>query len=356
MNAGTDEKPTIPPTVADAAGAWDARLRAPNCTDEDRARFAEWRDAHPSHRQTFERLQTLVATLRQDRSRADLRALRDEALRAGQHRRRRVWFASAAAVTAAFALGALVWNGPDWLREPVEAMVTRLSGARIYSTDTGQRSTFVLDDGSSIELNARSRIEVRYSDYRRDVVLVEGQALFNVTKDLQRPFIVHAGDRQVLAIGTRFDIRLDSKSVQVTLLEGKVRVAENAAMWKRGKEIELTPGEQLMSNLRAASSQPAMARSAGVAADVVRDIDVAKVTGWREGRIYFDDLPLEEAVREMNRHSTVHIHISSPELADLRINGMFKAGDQEIFVSALQEYFQISAQRRSAREIVLTKR
>jgi transmembrane sensor len=346
MNSGIDENPALPASIAEQAGAWDARLRAPDCTDEDRARFAEWRDADPAHQQSFERLQAIVATLRHERSRADISALRDEALRATERHRRRVWFGAAAAAVTAVTLGAVVWNGPspDWLREPLAALVTRLSGAQVYSTSTGQRSTFVLEDGSSIELNARSRIEVRFSDYRRDVALVEGQALFNVAKDLRRPFIVHAGDRQVLAVGTRFDVRLDSTSVQVTLLEGKVRVEENTAMWKHGQEIELTPGKQLV------------ARQNEAAADVVRDIDVAKVTGWREGRIYFDDLPLAEAVEEMNRHSTVHIQIDSAELAGLRVNGMFKAGEQEVFVSALQEYFPISAERRGAREIVLTKR
>jgi transmembrane sensor len=358
MNSGTDENQTTPATVAEQAGAWDARLRAPDCTDEDRARFAEWRDADPAHQQTFERLQAIVATLRHERSRADISALRDEALRAGQRRRRRVWFTTAAAAAiAALTLGVAVWNGPSpaWLREPIAAMVTRLSGAQIYSTSTGQRSTFVLDDGSSIELNARSRIEVRFSDYRREVALVEGQALFNVTKDLRRPFIVRAGDRQVLAIGTRFDVRLDATSVQVTLLEGKVRIEEDTAMWKRGQEIELTPGKQWVARLNAPSLL-AERRTVEGSAEVVRDIDVAKVTAWREGRIYFDDLPLQEAIDEMNRHSTVHIRLDSAELARLRVNGMFKAGEQEIFVSALQEYFQIEAQRQGAREIVLTKR
>lgn len=356
MNSGTDDHPMIPASLAEEAGAWDARLRAPDCTDEDRARFASWRDADPVHRQTFEHLQTIVATLRDERGRADIRALRDEALRAGEQRRSRVWFASAAAAVAALVLGVVVWKGPspDWLHEPIAAAITRLSGARIYSTSTGQRSTFVLDDGSSIELNAQSRIEVRFSDYRRDVALVEGQALFNVARDLHRPFIVRAGNRQVLALGTRFDVRLDSTSVQVTLLEGTVRVEENTAMWKRGQEIELTPGQQLVAKIDT-PSQPTSTRTSGTGADVIRDIDVDKVTGWREGRIYFEDLPLEQAVREMNRHSTVHIRLESAELAGLRVNGMFKAGDQEIFVSALQEYFQVEARRQGAREIVLTK-
>lgn len=363
MTRRTDEERTVSATIADEAGAWDARLRAPDCTDDDRARFAAWRDADPAHQQTFERLQIIVATLRHERSRADIRALRDEPLRVVRDRRRRIWASTAAAVVAALAIGVVVWTSPsqEWLGEPITTMVTRLSGAEVYATSTGQRSTFVLDDGSSIELNARSRIEVRFSDARRGVALIEGQALFNVAKDARRPFIVQAGDRQVLAVGTRFDVRLDATSVQVTLLEGKVRVDQNtsagsAPLLKRDHEIELTPGKQLVARLSNAPRADAITRPAATnnAVDVVRDIDVAKVTGWREGRIYFDDLPLEEAVGEMNRHSTVRIRIESAELAGLRVNGMFKAGEQESFVSALQDYFQIAAERRGAREIVLT--
>jgi transmembrane sensor len=332
MNSGTDRKQTIPETVADEAGAWDARLRSPDCTDDDRARFAAWRDANPLHQQTFERLQVIVATLRHERSRADIRALRDEPLRESRHGNRRFWLSAAAAAIAVFAIGSVVLMNPG----RIETLITRLSGMQVYSTNTGQRSTFVLADGSSIDLNALSRVEVRFSDTRRDVTLVEGQALFNVARDERRAFIVHAGNRQVVAVGTRFDVRLNDTSVQVTLLEGRVRV----------EQIELTPGKQLIARLDT-SAQP-------TTTNVIRDIDVAKVTGWREGRIYFDDLRLDEAIREMNRHSSVHIRIESPALAELRINGMFKAGEQELFVSALQDYFQIVAQHRGAREIVLT--
>lgn len=363
MNRRTDEDRKRSTTLAEAAGAWDARLRSPDCTDQDRARFAEWCDADPAHRPAFERLQSVVATLRHDRGRADLRSLRDEALRVVSHRRRRVWLGTAAAAVMAIAVGAALWNSANqnWLSEPVAALVTRLSGAQSYSTGTGQRSTFVLDDGSSIELNARSRLEVRFSDTRRDVKLIAGQALFNVARDRRRPFVVQAGDRRVFAVGTQFDVRLDGLSVQVTLLEGKVRVEDSAPLPEQARKIELAPGQQLVAKLGTADRDevpalPATPDSAGASPDIVRDIDVAKVTGWREGRIFFDDLSLEDAVTEMNRHSAVHIRLESPALAGLRVNGMFKAGEQESFVAALQEYFPIEAERRGAREIVLVAR
>ena len=353
MKSRSDDEPTISADLAMEAGAWDARLRADDCTDEDRARFAAWRDGDPAHQLAFERLQTLVATLRHEHGRADIRALRDEALRVVRQRRR-IWFATAAAIVLALVSSFVVWKHPhpQWLSGQVGAIFTRLSGVQTFSTRIGQRSTFALPDGSSIELNARSRVKVRFSGSRRDVEPIEGQALFNVARDAQRPFIVRAGNRHVRAVGTRFDVRLDATSVRVTLLEGKVRVehrapADGASVADEHDRIELTPGQQLVATTRPAAMP---------VADVVRDIDVAKVTGWREGRIYFDDLTLAEAVREMNRHSTVRISIESPELSTLRVNGMFNAGEQELFVSALQEYFPLTAQRRGAREIALVER
>lgn len=368
MNRASDTEDMITTTLEDEAGAWDARLRAPDATDEDRSQFAAWRDADPAHQQAFERMQAIVATLRHERSRADIRALRDEALGVVRHRRRRAWFATAAAAVLVVASGAVLWNAQqqDWFNGHIASLIARVTGTQSYSTSTGQRSTFVLVDGSTIELNAQSRVKVHFSDARRDVQLLEGQALFNVAKDAQRPFVVQAGNRRVLAVGTQFDVRLDGALVQVTLLEGKVRVEENtaanAARASGGApEVVLAPGQQLVTRLSKAAPadatpSPAATTPAGAGVDLVRDIDVAKVTGWREGRIYFDDLSLEQAVTEMNRHSNLRIRIDSPALAGLRVNGMFKAGEQESFVSALQEYFPISARRDREREIVLVER
>lgn len=318
-------RPQTTTQTADAAGRWDARLRAPDCTAAERADFAAWCNADPLHRAAFEQLQTIVATLRHDRSRADVRALRDEALRVtGTHRRRRMaWVAAVAGVAV---LGV--------------SLTVRFAGAEIYATGTAERSTFTLADGSTVELNAQSRIQVHYSESRRRVELIKGQVLFNVAKNVNRPFIVRAGNRNIVAIGTQFDVRLDAGSVQVTLIEGKVRIEQQAAQPKDA--ILLTPGKQLLARSGRDTS--------------IRNIDVAKVAGWHDGRIFLDDLPLTEAVAEMNKHSAVQITVDDPELAQWRVSGMFKAGEQETFVTALEDYFPIAVQHRGSQEIGLTAR
>lgn len=377
-------------TIIQEASTWDSRLRAPDCTADDRARFATWRDAEPAHSLAFERLQLVTASLRHDRGRADVRALRDEALRAvGTRRRRR--FAWAAAASVVFALPVAFWATPvpPWLRQPIDTVVARITGSETYATGIGQRSTFVLEDGSVVELNAQSKVSVTFTETQRDVKLVRGQALFNVAKNPQRPFVVHAGNREIVAVGTEFDVRLDTHSVQVTLIEGKVRItsprpalaAQTPATipLHEPKEILLTPGKQLIAELQDASSwhdrrpnshseadsprpaqQDELADSAGTnnpeITDVIRNIDVAKITGWRDGRVFLENLSLADAVVEMNKYSITQIRIGDRSLASLRVNGMFVAGGQQAFATALESYFPLVAERHGDKEIVLTSR
>jgi transmembrane sensor len=90
--------------------------------------------------------------------------------------------------------------------------------------------------------------------------------------------------------------------------------------------------------------------------ELVRPVDVAKVTGWREGQVFLEDLSLADAVAEMNRYSRVQIVLGDEPLAKLRVNGMFRAGEQSAFVAALQEYFPVTVRRESDTRMTLLTR
>jgi transmembrane sensor len=363
-------KQRISDRIAEEAGYWDARLRSPECTEADRVRFAAWRDANPRHREAFERLQAILTTLHRSKARADVRALRDAAVTAEKPRAShgRLF----AAVTGSIACALACWMIlPDHLRRvPVGELLTMAESlvesqaAEIYETGTGQRSTCTLRDGSSVELDAKTRLKVAFNKNTRAVELVYGQALFHVAHNTQRPFIVRAADREITAVGTEFDVRLDATSVRVTLIEGKVKVSHDTAA---AGTAFLTPGQQLVARL---SETPGMsgggpgatresalphAGSADTEA-LIHLVDIEKVTGWRDGRIFLEDSTLPEAVAEMNRHSPLQIIVRDPQLATLRVNGMFRAGEQQAFVSALEQYFPIDAEHRGDTEIVLTAR
>ena len=330
--------------VAERAAFWDSLLRSPNCTDADRARFVEWRDADTAHRAKFERLQMLSAALKGAENRADVRGLHDEAVASIARRRRvRSWSVAASMLVLIGGIVLYARVGPVW---------NRTDAAGRYETQTGQRTVITLRDGSVVELNARTTVEVRLGVSRRDLTLVAGQALFRVARDPARPFVVRAGDRDIIAVGTEFDVRLEPSSVQVTLLEGRVNVdRRNTPDTVRAS---LRPGQQLIASLHSAAGSP-MADSSSPA-DVLREVDVARATGWREGRIFLRNLSLSRAVEEMNRYSPKQIVVQDPALDRFTVNGMFRAGEPEAFADALQRYFPVRAENHGDLQIVLVPR
>jgi transmembrane sensor len=94
----------------------------------------------------------------------------------------------------------------------------------VYTTDVGEQHLITLGDGSVVELNAQSKIRIRYHSREREVDLLRGQALFNVAHDATRPFIVYTAGSQVRAIGTQFDVYRKPAETRVSVIEGTVAV------------------------------------------------------------------------------------------------------------------------------------
>ena len=154
-------------TVRDEAARWFVRLQEPAINVEEYRHLDAWLDEHPQHRDEFQLLQGLWMA-------ADLvPAARLQALceTAPARRTRQPWvrYAVAASVVAV-ALGVGLFSG---LHQPSPYTAE-------YSTVLGERRQVVLPDGSSIELNSRSRIQVRFDKDRRGIELTEGEAMFSV--------------------------------------------------------------------------------------------------------------------------------------------------------------------------------
>lgn len=317
--------------VQEAAAYWDARLRNPACRDEERAAFRSWIAEDPLHGEVFEQLQRSVSALRSAAHRPELRALRDSALAP----RRDVTMRTAALAAVLLLTAVTLPIGLSFLSGPQgsEPGPAELVLAEVYSTAIGQRSGITLEDGSVVTLNTDSQMQVSYSEDERLITLLKGQALFEVAHEPGRPFAVLAGGQRVVALGTTFDVHLKDTGVEVVLVEGKVEIADlpDRASRAPAKLVQLASGERLVAS--------------AAAAPVITRIDTEKATSWREGLVSFEDAPLVQAIAEMNRYSKIQILALDPELAEYRVNGVFRSGQQARFVEALEAYFPVSAQR-----------
>ena len=198
-----------------------------------------------------------------------------------------------------------------------------------YATRTGEMRVVPLNDGSVVSINTQSEIVVRYSESRRDIDLVQGEALFDVAKNAQRPFIVHAGDTAVRAVGTSFTVRvLPSQPVQILVKEGVVEVTR--------PDIPVAPSVRAPANTRATA--PA---NAPIAAKPIEAAEVERALAWRDGRIAFHGEALGTAADEFARYSDIRIRIDDPSIAREKITGLFLAGDPIGFANAVAVSFDL---------------
>lgn len=342
----TRDSRTDAPNRREIAATWFLHLRGEKCSAADRSAFEAW-ESEPQNAAAYAAVEAAWALAGSGAETKEIHALLDQARRLT--RRRLPWPGIAAAVAAAAVLGVAGTQFWSFSRDRADdaEMVAAPSAqppspdAANYSTAIGERSTVTLGDGSVVFLNTNSRLRADYSAAARNVVLLQGQALFEVMEATDRPFIVTAGDRRVTALGTTFDVRLEQDSFQVTLIEGRVRVEDmdGSSGKSPGGLAELEAGQQLIDST-----------TAGVE---VREAPVRRVTSWREGRLIFEDEPLADAVAEMNRYSTTRILLSDPALERLRVSGVFKTGQTQGFVEALVAYFPIVVSPASAKDRIV---
>jgi transmembrane sensor len=216
-----------------------------------------------------------------------------------------------------------------------------------YATPVGGLASVPMADGSNVTLNTDSQIRIALTDTERRVELGHGEAFFEVSKDPKRPFVVGAGDKRVIAVGTKFSVRRDGDDIEIVVTEGKVRVEGGAAgQGSRvggSADVFLTPGSI------------ARADEAGVLVQRKTLPEAEEQLSWRTGWLMFRNQGLADAIAEFNRYNVRKIVIQDPAIASLKIEGNFRATNVEAFVRLLESGFPVRAEVR-ADQILLTAR
>lgn len=307
---------------------WLARMDGEE-SPADRLAFDHWR-ADPLHAAAFAEGEQLWRDARSLAGRADMaplvREARMDAAGGGFIRSRWSWGIAATVTVCIFAVGAFL-IGQHYVP------------SQTYVTGPAQRSTVELEDGSRVILNVGTRLDVRFGKRRRQLTLKAGEAVFSVAQDLRRPFTVMAGDGEVTALGTRFQVRKESRRVTVTLLEGRLALDRKDL----GPAVQLNPGDQV----GFAPDKPGLAR---------RIVDLETTASWTTGRLKFRATALAEVLAEVNRYAKPRIRLENASLAQTPVNGMFEMGNSAAVVSALEVLLPLQILRQDADEIVLTQR
>jgi transmembrane sensor len=234
----------------------------------------------------------------------------------------------------------------------------------VIVTDRAERREVMLSDGSVVRLEPESMVRAEMGEHERSITLVRGRALFHVSKDAARPFIVEANHTVVRAIGTAFGVEHNKREVIVTVAEGEVAVRpatpetpllanamqdetpqpttpeHGAGPSVRTGEVRLTAGKQVV-------VQP----SGG--AEPVREVDTARALAWSEGRLVFDGVPLREVAEEFNRYNHIQLRIEGDDLAQRPVRGVFQASDPETLIAFIGAGAHVSVTHQDRENIVI---
>lgn len=247
---------------------------------------------------------------------------------------------------------------------------TSLAGGNgVYVTAVGQQKMIELYDGSQIQLNTNSQVEVEYDELFRNIRLIQGEAHFDVAENPDQPFRVYAGSGRVQAVGTAFTVQIEDAGVNVLVTEGRIALASlggstlddeflpdlDTDPYVRTQTRELGTLDAGESVTFGAMDDHLYLSQATLTEEieVVAEAEMTRLQSWREGMLVFSGEPLEQVVSEISRYTTVSIEIADPDLRELQIGGRFRVGDVDNMFAALEANFGIEVDRVNYNQVEL---
>ena len=286
--------------VLDAAIAWQLSLDSGNPVE--REEFAKWHAAHEEHARAWHQLGML-----DQRFSVASGPARTALLQSRESIRRRVRKLGSGVASLVAVIGLALFAGDRYL--PIDYWLAD------QRTATGEQRTLRLTDGTLVNLNTHSAIDVRFDEKQRLIVLQEGEILVETGHGDARPFIVETREGSLRALGTRFLVRREDDGTRLSVLQSAVAAHPQSSP----EEQILHEGQQVL--MRGNGLGPITALNLGADA-------------WTRGMLVVDNARLEDLVRELARYRRGHLGLD-PEIADLRITGSFPLHDTDKALNAL---------------------
>jgi len=312
----------ISEAVAEQAAEWLTLCMSGEATDEDLRRRQQWEAAHPDHARAWKHIEAVSQRFKALAPRAGYQTLSPYAGPKAPARRK--------------AVSVLLWGGAVGIAGLlVSRTQTWQQQVADYRTRTGEQQSFTLDDGTRITLNTASAVNVRFDNQRRKLCLLSGEVHITTghapgrsTHALDaRPFVVETAEGSIRALGTRFSVRQREGLTSVAVQESAV---------------EITPSASGVPRILAAGERATFSRTHVEALAAVADVDEA----WTRGQIIASDMPLGEFLTELGRYRPGIVRCA-PDVAGLRVSGVFPLHDTDRVLAALPNVLPIQVRLRT---------
>lgn len=211
-------------------------------------------------------------------------------------------------------------------------------GGNIYETGVGQQKTIRLSDGTQIELNTDTQLRTDVTAKVRTVTLDRGEAFFDVVHNPARPFVVLAGNRRIVDLGTRFSVRRDGNNIEVLVAYGRVRVDvlgahgyTSTVLAQTGDAVLTKGGEALVTRKTSQTIKDALQ--------------------WRKGVLVFNQETLADVADEFNRYNRKQMVVVG-DARDIRLGGRFRADNLDAFTTLIRKGLGLKVRNKDDKIIV----
>ncbi|MGE6333332.1 FecR domain-containing protein [Stenotrophomonas sp. NPDC077659] len=311
MGAEAAGERTLSPRVLEQAADWLMRLHDDGSAVQ-RAQWQRWHDADPDHARAWQRAERLLAL-----SGKVPPALAHGALQRPASQARRAVLRSIAALLVAPLGGWLAWRLYDeaaWDGSP--------------RTAVGERRRLVLDDGSVLQLDTDTAVDIAIDGQQRLLRLRRGQVLVETAADPQqpsRPFVLASPAGRMRALGTRFNVHHAAASTALAVLEGAVQVALAA----QGQQRIINAGSQVRFSADAFEATQAVTPA---------------IDAWGTGMLVVDAQPLRRVLEQLGRYQSAWLGCDDA-IATLPVSGAFPLDDPARSVAMLATVHHLQVQR-----------
>lgn len=290
MNQDNPAKTSLDNAALDAAIDWLALHQGGQPSGRQQADFLRWLNASDEHRRAYDQAKSLWLSPEIEQAAHQLNLPVQAQSNSGFKPFK--WLSLAAAAAVVVTLGISQYS----------------LGQAQYHTAAGERQDITLSDGSIVTLNSRTEIDTQFTADIRLVELHQGEAYFQVARDVNRPFTVVSGESRVSVLGTSFNVRTEPGGISVSVSEGLVAVARQGL-----DEQQLQGGDWA----RTSNQQIEVARVA------VGPVDF----GWLEGRLIIHDQSMAKVVDEVRRYVPGVIMLLGDDRPQQTVSGNFSLDD-----------------------------
>lgn len=299
--------------LAEEAREWVSRLASGEASADDTAAMMRWRAQSPEHARALGeavRLRRRVMAAGEAlRAESEARWLLSRPSR--QPSRvigRRALIGGAVAASAAAVLV---------IRPPLGLWPSLAELQADYRTAIGERRTFAIAPGVTVELNTRTSLARRDDERTFRLALISGEVAVDA-RSPTRPAAISTAAGEALASAGRFDVRIQAHGTCVTCFAGEVAVTGAA-----NERFRLAGGQQVTLG----GAHPAK----------VAHADVMRAEAWRRGELIFTGDPLSSVIDEINRYRPGKIILTNAALGHIPISAVFRLNAMDNAVSQLRE-------------------